>query len=115
MRRARKWLGARRLPARELAHAADLDRLWVQRDANRSACLQPMLANRRWSVFLKLDLDAASELYARSPEPLQPRIPRRRQAHGWFMRRCSGRRFSVGAAATAGRSTSGARSRACAR
>lgn len=70
--RARRWLEAPRRSARDLARTADLIRQQAHREANRDTCLAPMLANRQWSVFLKLDLEATSKLYARTPAPLPP-------------------------------------------
>ncbi len=69
---ARRWTEARRLSAREIAGLINLDRLLAQRSRHREACLRPMLLNRRWSVFLKLDLDATAGLYARASESLPP-------------------------------------------
>ncbi len=68
----RRWLEGRRLSARALDSAVNLDRLYAQRAANRHGCLRPMLTNRRWSVFLKLDLEATAGLYANSGESLPP-------------------------------------------
>ena len=71
---ARRWEGARRLSAQQIPAEANFERLYQQRAANRRACLRPMLENRRWSVFLKLDLESTAELYAASPAELPPPV-----------------------------------------
>lgn len=68
--RARQWVAARRVAAQDLAALTNFDRLYSQRARNREGCLRPMLANSRFSVFLKLDLEATARLYAASGEPL---------------------------------------------
>ena len=65
-----RWQTARRVSARDLLHLANLDRLYQGRAAHREGCLSPMFRNSRWSVFLKLDLEATARLYAASNQPL---------------------------------------------
>ncbi|MHB1307983.1 MAG: bifunctional fucokinase/fucose-1-phosphate guanylyltransferase [Limisphaerales bacterium] len=67
---SRRWLEARRLAAGEIAAATNFDRLYGQREANRHQCLRPMFENSRFSVFLKLDLEATARLYAESSQDL---------------------------------------------
>ena len=57
-----QWLQARRLSARELGEEVHLERLFRQRFENQQAVVEPMMRNRN-SVFYKLDLKAAAELY----------------------------------------------------
>lgn len=61
---ARLWREARRLSAEQIAVEANLARLKTQRDANRRACLLPMLRNFRWSVFFKLDMESTAREFA---------------------------------------------------
>jgi galactokinase/mevalonate kinase-like predicted kinase len=100
-----QWLGSRRLSARQMPLEVNLARLSGQRDRNRNACLQPMLENCRYSVFLKLDLETTARSYAAAgvelpapavvadtgPEPMQPvhaamfrsAVKRHRGNSGW--------------------------------
>lgn len=66
------WLSAPRVSARQLAHEADLCRLYRQRDLLRLSALPAMAKNAEHSVFYKLDLEATAECYARSPHELPP-------------------------------------------
>ncbi|MCP5518179.1 MAG: bifunctional fucokinase/L-fucose-1-P-guanylyltransferase [Verrucomicrobiales bacterium] len=65
---------ARRLSARELLAGAAIRRLYSRRDDLRRRILQPMLANARWSVFARLDLDTTARDYAVSGHSL-PEAP----------------------------------------
>jgi galactokinase/mevalonate kinase-like predicted kinase len=67
---ANRWLQARRLSAEELCAEVNLARLYAQRAERRTSCLEPMLRNYRWSVFLKLDLESTARMYARSGREL---------------------------------------------
>lgn len=72
---ARQWLEARRLSAARLGDAANLARLYQQRAQQRQACLRPMFANARWSVFFRLDLESTARLYAQTPHALPDPTP----------------------------------------
>ena len=68
----RRWSQARRLSARDLLRETNLRRLYSQRRAHRNSCLRPMWENRRWSVFLKLDLESTAKQFADSSNELPP-------------------------------------------
>ena len=65
-----KWLSARRLSAQQMIEQVNLARYYQQRQANRNACLQPMLRNFQWNVFYKLDLDSTAKNFALISEEL---------------------------------------------
>ena len=66
------WLELPRLSAGELLQQANLERLYAQRRHFREAVLPQLARNHRHSIFYRLDLDAAAELYAASTLPLPP-------------------------------------------
>ena len=69
---APRWREGLRLSARDLPSQVDLAQLHSQRNRNRARCLEPMLRNSRWSVFLNLDLESTADLYAQTTLPLPP-------------------------------------------
>ena len=69
---AAQWLKAPRLSADQIQNRVNLERLYRQRSSNREHCLEPMLRNFRWSVFLKLDLESTARLYAATGRSLPP-------------------------------------------
>ncbi|MCL4178172.1 MAG: bifunctional fucokinase/L-fucose-1-P-guanylyltransferase [Verrucomicrobia bacterium] len=64
--RAKSWLEAERLSAQSIASRVNLERLYAQRSANRNACLKPLLTNRRWNIFYRLDLVSTARWMAAS-------------------------------------------------
>ena len=64
------WLAARRCSARELAQAANLQRLAAQRLALRRQVLPTMIGHGAKSVFYKLDLADTARVFAASDAPL---------------------------------------------
>jgi len=64
------WKNARRLSASKLCVEVNLKRVYDQRGRNRALCLTPMLANARWSVFYRLDLDHTASAFATLEQPL---------------------------------------------
>jgi galactokinase/mevalonate kinase-like predicted kinase len=65
---ARRWLSAERLSADTIPGRIQLDRLYAQRAANRSGCLAPLWANRRSSIFFRLDLESTARMMAEQSE-----------------------------------------------
>lgn len=65
-----RWIRMPRCSAESILTDVNLSRLYRQRATNRAACLQPMLKNARYSVFLRLDMEATARMYAASGAPL---------------------------------------------
>lgn len=94
LRFAEAWRSSERLSAREIPRRVQLDRLYRQRAANRSRCLQPMLKNARWSVFLNLDLEWTAKVYAATNQDV-PVVAESRQGSLEPMRQARERMFGA--------------------
>jgi galactokinase/mevalonate kinase-like predicted kinase len=55
------WLQSKRLSARELAHQADVEKLYIQRNRLKLMALPKLAANHRKSVFYFLDLERTAD------------------------------------------------------
>ncbi len=64
------WLNAKRLSAQEIGDKANLERLETQRTRYRLHALKAIHANRRSSVFYRLDLEHTAKLIAESDTPI---------------------------------------------
>ncbi len=67
---ANRWRELPRLSAMQILEQVNLRRLYEQRARLRQGCLLPMLGNFRWSVFFRLDLEAAARAFAASDATL---------------------------------------------
>jgi galactokinase/mevalonate kinase-like predicted kinase len=63
---ARRWRESPRLSAQQLCERANVGRLYAQRSQLRQGSLPPLMANFRWSVFYRLDLEATARAFADS-------------------------------------------------
>ncbi len=65
-----QWMRVERLSAETIPRRINVERLYAQRSANRRECLVPLLSNRRWNIFYRLDLAATARLLASSEQEL---------------------------------------------
>lgn len=69
------WLASLRLSAEQIRDRVDVAALLGRRAANRELALRTMYANRRTSVFHRLDLHETARIYAGSADPLPAEPP----------------------------------------
>ncbi len=67
---AARWRSLRRLSARDITNAVNVQRLYAQRAELLQGCLAPLMRNFRWSVFYRLDLESTARIFAAGADPL---------------------------------------------
>lgn len=67
---AAHWRQLPRWSAQQLCEQANMARAYAQRAALHRASLVPLMKNRRWSIFFRLDLEATARSFAPTAENL---------------------------------------------
>lgn len=67
---AELWKSSPRWSGQQLCEQAEMPRSYAQRRSLHQESLLPLMKNRRWSVFHRLDLEATARSFAATGEPL---------------------------------------------
>lgn len=67
---AERWRNLPRWSAQQLCEQAEMPRAYAQRRKLHHASLVPLMKNRRWSIFFRLDLEATARSFAETSETL---------------------------------------------
>ncbi|HRZ99526.1 MAG TPA: bifunctional fucokinase/fucose-1-phosphate guanylyltransferase, partial [Candidatus Paceibacterota bacterium] len=74
---ADQWRNCRRLSAEQISREVSLRLLYERRTNNRRQTLLPLLKNREWNIFFKLNLESTARMFAASTHPVPASEPRK--------------------------------------